>query len=401
MAIDVQRMNEHGAEPGPRKGQALVLGDLDIAYPLRDQDVRVTLMRPREEPSRFSNCGVSWVEQPDAVLLPERLVETARGLPDPVVLYVAEDEVLQLVSHHRDALLPHLSFLMPEPDVVDALLDKGRFQELAAHHGLPIPPGEVVSTSEDVFAAKQLDLPVLIKPLVWKTERLKTDFGLGKAVVATTQLELRAILERVANSYERVLVQTFIPGDETRVESYHVYVNADGDILGEFTGRKIRTTPAAFGYSTAVMTTDEQDVIELGRRVVRAMGVLGVAKIDFKRDADGKLWVFEVNARFNLWVRLGAAAGVNLPALMFADVTGQPLPAVRRARPGMTWSRQPRDLLVARAAGVSLGDYLPWLRACDVISGFRIHDPMPFVRGSLPIQARAGLVRAREARELR
>jgi D-aspartate ligase len=399
MAIDVQRNNERGMESGGGRGHALVLGDLDIAYPLRDQGVPVTLMRPREEPSRFSNCGVNWVEQPAAALLPERLTETAHRLPGPVVLYVAEDEMLQLVSDHRDALRPQLSFLMPERDVVDALLDKGRFQELASHHGLPVPPGEVVSTSEDVYAAKQLELPVLIKPLVWRPERLKTDFGLGKAVVATTRPELRAILERVANSYERVLVQTFVAGDETRVESYHVYVNADGDILGEFTGRKIRTTPAAFGYSTAVMTTDEQDVIDLGRRVVRAMGVLGVAKIDFKRDEDGKLWVFEVNARFNLWNRLGAAAGVNLPALMFADLTGQPLPVVGRARPGMTWSRQPRDLLVARAAGVSLRDYLPWWRSCDAMSGFRITDPMPFIRGSLPIQARAGLVRAREARK--
>lgn len=393
------RIARHDAAPAPGAGHALVLGDLDITGPLREHGTPVTLMRRRDEPSRFSRSGVRWTEQPTLEQLPAALVAAARELPGPVVLYVAEDVTLRVVSQHRDRLRKDLSFVLPEPDVVDTLLDKGRFQDLALRRGLPVPDGMVITTAEDIAATDRLDLPVLIKPLDWREETIETDFGGAKAAVATTRSEARALLDRVADAGQRVLVQHFIPGAETAVESYHVYVDADGRIAAEFTGRKIRTHPAEFGYSTALTTTDEQDVIDLGRQVVRAVGLVGVAKVDFKRDATGKLWVFEVNARFNLWHRLGAAAGCNIPALVFSDLTGRPRPEFTRGRSGLTWSRQPRDLLTAHEQGMPLSDYLRWLRQCDVVSGLRISDPMPFLRGSVPIQARAGMLRARHRRQ--
>ena len=45
-----------------------------------------------------------------------------------------------------------------------------------------------------------------------------------------------------------------------------------------------------------------------------ALGLRGVAKLDFKRTAAGELVLLEVNPRFNLWHLPGAVAGVNLPA---------------------------------------------------------------------------------------
>lgn len=386
------------ADAASGAGHALVLGGLDIAGPLCEQGVPVTILRPRAEPSRFSRRRIGWVEQPTPAPTPSALLSAAQELPGPVVLYAADDEMLRHVSDHRDMLRPELSFLMPDREVVEALLDKGRFQRLAVRHGLPIPDGEVVSTVADLPAANELPLPVVIKPLVWHAERLQSDFGDGKAMIATTSAELRAVLDRVAHTYERVLVQRFIAGSETAVESYHVYVDTNDRIAAEFTGRKIRTSPAEFGQSTALTTTCAQDVVDLGRRVVRAVGVRGVAKVDFKRDEAGKLWLFEVNARFSLWHRLGAAAGCNIPALVFADLTDRPRPAFTQGRPGLTWCRQPRDMVAAREQGVALGDYLRWLRRCDAVSGLRVSDPMPFLRGSLPIQVRTAIERARSRR---
>jgi D-aspartate ligase len=238
----------------------------------------------------------------------------------------------------------------------------------------------------------------VIKPLVWRSERLPTDFGDGKVLMAKTMSELRAALDHVAHSYERVLVQRFIAGDETRVESYHGYVDPRGETAAEFTGRKVRTSPAHFGQSTAVSTTDEPDVIELGRRVVREVGLQGVAKVDFKRDTDGRLWLFEVNARFNLWHRVGATAGCNIPALVFDDLTGRPRVPYSRGRPGVTWCRQPRDALEAWRQGVPLPGYFRWLLRCDAVAGLRLSDPMPFLRGSVPIHLRGGVQRVKTLR---
>jgi D-aspartate ligase len=108
-----------------------------------------------------------------------------------------------------------------------------------------------------------------------------------------------------------------------------------------------------------------------------------VAKVDFKRAADERLWLLEVNPRFNLWHHPGAVAGVNLPALVWADLTGQPRPPAGRARPCVRWCDPWEDAAASKAAG-SLGlRWAVWALGCEAKSGFAWDDPMPFLRGVL------------------
>jgi D-aspartate ligase len=172
------------------------------------------------------------------------------------------------------------------------------------------------------------------------------------------------------------------PGPETRIESYHVYVDQRGQVVGEFTGQKIRTQPALHGYSTALVVTDKADVIALGRAVVDKLKLVGVAKFDFKRDPDGRLRLLEINPRFNIWHHPGALAGVNLPALVYADMVGLPRPAVSRARAGVRWCLAWRDLPAARASGVPIWAWLPWALGCEAKSAIAWDDPMPLLRGA-------------------
>jgi len=50
-------------------------------------------------------------------------------------------------------------------------------------------------------------------------------------------------------------------------------------------------------------------VRRLGRELTERVGLRGFAKFDFKRDPDGRLWLLQVNPRFNLWHHVGADAG--------------------------------------------------------------------------------------------
>ncbi len=129
-----------------------------------------------------------------------------------------------------------------------------------------------------------------------------------------------------------LLAQEMIPGPETKIESYHCYVDEKGTVVGEYTGRKIRTYPEALGHSTALTITNADDVAKLGRELVAKLNFSGVAKFDFKRAPDGQLHLLEVNPRYNLWHYVGAVAGVNLPALVYGDLLG--LPGRRRSGPG-------------------------------------------------------------------
>lgn len=376
------------------EGTALLVGDLDVAYPLRAAGIDVTVLRGRSDPSRFSRAGVRWVERRGDEDLVTALQVVARRSRPPVVLYVQQDHDLLEVSARRGELAPDAAIRLPSHRMVCDLLDKARFQSLAEQHGLPIPPAMAVSTRPGSPLPTGLEPPVILKPLTWPSGRGHGGFAGGKAVVATDLGEVGRSLEAMTPYLDEVFVQQLVPGPESAIESYHVYVGEDGRILGEFTGRKLRTTPREFGYTTAAVTTDHADVRDLGRRVVDVLGLRGVAKIDLKRDPRGVLWLLEINARNNLWHRLGAIAGCNLPAIAFEDVAGHACGPPPTARAGVTWSRQPRDLLVARAHGVGAGEYLRWLYDCDAVSGLRLTDPMPSLGSWV---ARGGDARRRAA----
>jgi predicted ATP-grasp superfamily ATP-dependent carboligase len=116
---------------------------------------------------------------------------------------------------------------------------------------------------------------------------------------------------------------------------------------------------------------------------VARLGLRGVAKLDFKRDQQGRLHLLEINPRFNLWHYPGARAGVNLPAMVYADLTGRPRQAARAAPGGVAWCDPLQDLRAAHAVGMSPLAWLRWARTCSAISGLARQDPMPFLRGKL------------------
>jgi predicted ATP-grasp superfamily ATP-dependent carboligase len=91
--------------------------------------------------------------------------------------------------------------------------------------------------------------------------------------------------------------------------------------------------------------------------------------------------LLEVNARFNLWHLPGAVAGVNLPALVYADLVGLPRPPVRRVRAGVRWTVAWHDLGAARASRLSLARWAAWQLRCNTRHVLSLDDPMPFLRG--------------------
>jgi predicted ATP-grasp superfamily ATP-dependent carboligase len=184
---------------------------------------------------------------------------------------------------------------------------------------------------------------------------------------------LRAVIE----SYDAdFVIQEAIDGGEEYIESYHAYLRPGGEVMGEFTGRKIRTAPRLYGFSTYVEITDDDEVHRLGRAILERIGFSGVAKIDFKRDPrTRRLYLLEINPRFNLWHHAGAAAGVSIPALVYRDcIEPGSARAVGRARAGVRWVNAHADWQAFE------GSYARWLAEmlrADVNESFMLRDPLP------------------------
>lgn len=360
---------------------ACVMGSMDLVRPLALGGVRCAVVAPPGHParrSRFAAAVIEWTADDDVLVA--RLLAFAAGCPERPVLYYDSDAHLLFVSRHRDVLGRAFRFRLPPADQVEDLVDKSWFAGLAERLGLPVPATAPIapSTGGRPPADLPVPFPMVIKPLTRETGGWSARGASGKAVRVDDARGLAALWPWLAGSGERFLAQHLVDGPESRIESYHVYDGATGAGVpaGEFTGRKVRTRPAEFGFTTALTVGLDDEVVALGREVCATLGLPGVAKVDFKRDADGRLWLLEVNPRFNLWHHAGAVAGVNLPALVHRDLTGGVGPAPAMDPRGARWWH-PKDLAAAREHGVRLRHALRFARAAESRSTVSAHDPLP------------------------
>jgi predicted ATP-grasp superfamily ATP-dependent carboligase len=362
------------------------MGDMDLVRPLGLAGITSVVAAPHGSPafhSRFVRKAASWEDdEANAEASVEILVRFGAAQPEPAVLFYEADSQLLLVSRYREKLAQVFRFVVADHDLVENLADKERFQALAERLRLPVPAACRIDTSTGSPSDIALRFPVVIKPArhsgPWKAIESS-----GKALWVDDTETLRALWPRLAAVDLDLLIQEAVPGPESCIESYHVYVDQHGATVAEFTGRKIRTFPLSCGHSTALETTDAADVRILGQEITRKLDLRGVAKFDFKRDPNGKLHLLEINPRFSLWHHLGAIAGVNMPALVYADLTGSPRPAGRTARAGIRWCKPWADVRAARACGMPMSAWLLWTLRCEAKSAIAWDDPVPLLQGAL------------------
>jgi D-aspartate ligase len=353
-----------------------------MVSPLVLAGIRCAVVAPPGDPARYSRHVdvVGWADprsDPDALF--ELLLTWGRAQDERPVLYYQSDHHALFVSRYREKLAAQFRILIADQILLEDCLDKLAFRLLAERLDLPVPASSVLDPLEGHPSELDLRFPVLIKPSSRSNERWLRLEPAGKAMLVSSPSELTELWPRLKEFGNSLLLQELVPGPETRIESYHVYVNAEGGVVAEFTGRKLRTRPVEFGRSTAVTITDSPEVKNTGREIVNKLGLRGVAKLDFKVDPAGKLWLLEVNPRYTLWFHPAARAGVNIPALVWADLVGEVPPETGTIRPGVSWCSA-WDLQAARTCGVSTVQWLAWVRHCRARSMMDWRDPGPFLR---------------------
>jgi D-aspartate ligase len=370
----------------PKKALACVMGDMDLLQPIALAGIPCAVVTRPGVPSlysRFAQARLPWDDfSQNSEALLDAMLRFGKAQSERPVLFYQEDAQLIFVSRNRGRLAKAFRFVIADAPLVEDLIDKARFQVLAQRHNLPVPAARAFHPIAVEPDHLDLRFPVIIKPLT-RLERWNDSFGLRKALEAKDAETLRALWPQLLDAGIDLLVQELIPGAETQIESYHCYVDQRGSIAGDFTGRKIRTYPLAYGHTTALEITDVADVQKLGRDIVERLGLTGVAKLDFKRDAAAKLHLLEINPRFTLWHHPAAVTGLNIPALVYADLTATPRPAAVRAKAGVRWCRAWKDFPAARASGMPLTAWLSWLVRCEAKSALSWRDPMPVVRSTL------------------
>lgn len=380
-------LNSDVRQPPARGIGAVILGGcfqgLGIARSLGRQGIPVCILDDEFAISRYSryvthSAYVKGLKDEHQIIKALFEAEQRWGLSGWVV-YPTRDEQVMALSHFRDEL--SASFRIPTPgrEVIYWTGDKRNTYPLAASLGIPTPRTWYLSSLDELESVEN-QLPLVVKPAIKEHFIYATR---AKAWRADTRAELRARFQQAHDiiGADEVMLQELIPGNGEQQFSYCAFFK-DGQALGRMTCRRLRQHPLEFGRaSTFVETIDLPLLEELSTRFLNAIHYYGLIEMEYKYDQRDQTYkLLDVNARTWGYHALGAMAGVDFSAMLFADQTGQPVEPCQ-ASPDVRWARLITDLPTGMQEifqrRCSLAAYGRSLLSRDVDAVFDLHDPLP------------------------
>jgi carbamoyl-phosphate synthase large subunit len=214
-----------------------------------------------------------------------------------------------------------LPALVASSEVARATYDKYETHLLLGRLGFPSPPTAL--PEEDLDA---LSYPVMVKP--------RRGSGARSIHLAHDAAQARFFIDYVQ---EPTMVQRAMNGPELSI-----------DCLGDRDGRCLNAIPRTMlesrgGESIKGQVIHDEELIDLGRRVMEALRVAGPATIQVFRDPEIGLGITDVNARFGGAFPApvyAALPGRTYPELIVRIAGGERVEAhVGEFRSGMTFTR--------------------------------------------------------------
>jgi len=216
---------------------------------------------------------------------------------------------IELLARAREEW--RLPAYVPSAEVARATYDKYEAHLLLQRLGLPSPPTVL---PDDGDALEALEYPVMVKPRCGSGARsihLAHDPSQARFFAQYLQERPREPAREIElPAPEPVMVQRAMGGPELSI-----------DCLGDLDGRCINAIPRTMlesrgGESIKGAVVRDQELIELGRRTIEALGVIGPATIQVFRDPDIGVAITDVNTRF----------GGAFPAPAYAALPGRSYP---------------------------------------------------------------------------
>ncbi len=355
----------------------------------------------RADPVQASRACASFATIPRARGMEERYLEwLERDGPRGAVLLPCDDESVEVVARHR-AQLEEWGYrpIEANDEAVLAMLDKERTYAISRAAGVPTPRTMTIRSRADAQrAAREFDYPCALKPLASHVFAQVAGVD-AKVYVAQDEAELLHWFGVAEEIGVEMLVTEIVPGSDSDFCSYYTYLLPDGTPLFHYTKRKLRQLPIHFGLICYQESVWEPAVAELGLAFCRGAGIVGVANVEFKRDArDGSWKIIECNHRFSLANEIVRLSGIDIPAIAYSRVAGLPIEPIRGYRVGVRmWNpiEDAQAFLQYRAAGeLTFRDWARSLATRWHLPMWRLSDPGPswhkLGRHRLPQLARSG-----------
>lgn len=276
-----------------------------------------------DEPAVSSRYTSGVILTPNPAVNPDGFVTALRdALPngEPAVIIPSEDVAITAVAHNLDRLADRFIVAGPSWPVAEWFIDKRKTALLADEVGVRAPRFSVPTNAEHAAEiGENLRYPALVKPSQGHVFTRQTG---RKMIAVNNRQELIDAVHICTQVGVEPLVQEIIPGPPENGANHIVYVS-DGQIVAEFTARKIRNWPTDWGSPSALISERIEGLSERTLSLLEAAGYEGMACAEYKFDPRcNDYQLMEVNVRHNLSGSLAPRCGVDFPWIDYASRIG-------------------------------------------------------------------------------
>ena len=239
-----------------------------------------------------------------------------------IVVFPTDD--LQLENLHKIyAEIKSFCFLPFNYENLLDCSDKRVQYSFCEKFGVPYPKTISIENDDDLKKILSIQFPVLIKPT--KREDLKVDVFRNLPLNNRKDFEENwQKLQHYLSLGITFLASEIIPGGGSNIYAYTAYRNQNGDILNEWTGKKLSQFPDDFGVFSSASNEAPDDVLMHGKILINGMDLKGIVQPEFKYDyRDQKYKLMEINLRSHMWHKIGTLSGVNLSYTQYLDGIGK------------------------------------------------------------------------------
>jgi D-aspartate ligase len=240
---------------------------------------------------------------------------------EKMILISSGDGYTELIVNNYDELSK--CFVVPyiKKELKERLENKEEFYKICNQYGLDYPKTFIYTADNKSNLTLPFDFPVAVKPSN-SISYLKADFeGKKKAYKANSREELESIINKIYSSTysENIIIQEFIPGDDSAMYVLNSYSNAKGIVKMMCLGHVILEdyAPNDIGNYTAIMTNYNKDIYEKLEKFLEAIHYVGFSNFDMKYDyRDQKYKLFEINIRQGRSSYVVTGSGNNMAKLL-------------------------------------------------------------------------------------
>ena len=266
----------------------------------------------------------------DPSVFADAVVQFVREHPTRVVLPTG-DGVITALMPRREQLAELGCVLALAPDsALEIALDKDRTLEVARKLGIDQPKTMRIDSLDDLpTMLSEFEFPFVLKPTISWSDQL------GGRLVPVEVIDEREAIEvsqRFLNGGLGVLGQEWACGRREGVTLFIV----DGEVLASCGHVAHRTSPPLGGASVMRESIPiPKDIYVASVRLATAIGMQGVCEVEFRRDANNRALLMEINPRLAGTIYNAVHSGVDFPLMIWQLAAGLPIDRVEGYQTGV------------------------------------------------------------------